>query len=143
MTDLKGSQTEANLRQALARESQSSHRYLYFAQQAEIDGHPEIAGLFRSVAETESTHAFGHLDFLTELGDPGTDQPVGTTEDNLRSAIAGETYDYTEMYPTFAATARSEGFDAIADWLDTLVDSERGQERRFARSLDGLTGKAE
>ena len=72
-----------------------------------------MAALFRSVAEGETGHAFGHFDFLAEVGDPVTGVPVGATTDNLNSAIEGETYEYTEMYPGFAKTARDEGFDEV------------------------------
>src|SRR5215212_9642914 len=114
MAELKGSKTEANLREAFASESQANRRYLYFAQKADIEGHPDVAALFRSVAEGETGHAFGHFDFLAEVGDPMTGEPVGATADNLKSAIAGETYEYTEMYPGFSKTAREEGFPEIA-----------------------------
>jgi len=113
MAELKGSKTEENLKEAFAGESQANRRYLYFAQKADIEGYPDVAMLFRSVAEGETGHAFGHFDFLAEVGDPATGEPVGPTEDNLRSAIAGETYEYTEMYPGFAKTARDEGFDEV------------------------------
>ncbi len=99
MPELNGSKTQENLKEAFAGESQANRRYLYFAQKADIEGYPDVAALFRSVAEGETGHAFGHFDFLAEVGDPVTGVPVGPTEDNLKSAIAGETYEYTEMYP--------------------------------------------
>src|SRR5690349_4215206 len=114
MPELKGSKTEENLKEAFAGESQANRRYLYFAQKADIEGYPDISALFRSVAEGETGHAFGHFDFLAAAGDPVTGAPVGATEDNLKSAIAGETYEYTEMYPGFARIARDEGFTEIA-----------------------------
>ena len=104
MAALKGSKTEANLKEAFAGESQANRRYLYFAQKADVEGYPDVSALFRSVAEGETGHAFGHFDFLREAGDPVTGVPVGATEDNLKSAIEGETYEYTEMYPGFAKT---------------------------------------
>ena len=110
MASLNGSKTHENFKHAFAGESQANRRYLYFAQKADIEGYPDVAALFRSVAEGETGHAFGHFDFLAEVGDPVTMEPVGETEDNLKSAIAGETYEYTEMYPGFAKTARDEGF---------------------------------
>ncbi len=112
MADLKGTKTHENLKEAFAGESQANRRYLYFAQKADVEGYPDVAALFRSVAEGETGHAFGHFDFLAEVGDPVTGVAVGPTEDNLKSAIEGETYEYTEMYPGFAKTARDEGFDA-------------------------------
>ncbi len=84
MASIKGTQTEKNLKEAFAGESQANRRYLYFAQKADIEGYPDVAALFRSVAEGETGHAFGHFDFLAETGDPVTGAPVGATEDNLR-----------------------------------------------------------
>jgi rubrerythrin len=139
MTDLKGSKTEANLKEAFASESQANRRYLYFAQKADIEGYPDISALFRSVAEGETGHAFGHFDFLASIGDPVTGEPVGATEDNLRSAIAGETYEYTAMYPGFARTARDEGFTEVAEWLETLARAEKSHAGRFKQGLDSIS----
>ena len=72
------------------------------------------------------------------VGDPATGEPVGPTEDNLKSAIAGETYEYTEMYPGFAKTARDEGFEEIAEWFETLARAERSHAGRFQKGLDSL-----
>ncbi len=138
MPALKGSKTEDNLKAAFAGESQANRRYLYFAQKADVEGYPNTAGLFRSVAEGETGHAFGHFDFLAEVGDPATGEPVGSTDNNLRSAIAGETYEYTEMYPGFSKTAREEGFEEIAEWLETLARAEKSHAGRFQQELDSL-----
>ena len=138
MPKLDGTKTHENLKEAFAGESQANRRYLYFAQKADVEGYPDVAALFRSVAEGETGHAFGHFDFLAEVGDPATDQPVGTTSDNLKSAIAGETYEYTEMYPGFAKTARAEGFAEIAEWFETLARAERSHAGRFKKGLDTL-----
>ena len=139
MADLKGSTTEKNLKEAFAGESQANRRYLYFAQKADVEGYPDVAALFRSVAEGETGHAFGHFDFLASCGDPVTGEPVGSTEENLRSAIAGETYEYTEMYPGFARTAREEGFDDIAEWLETLARAEKSHAGRFTQGLESIS----
>jgi rubrerythrin len=139
MSDLKGSKTEANLKEAFASESQANRRYLYFAQKADVEGYPDISALFRSVAEGETGHAFGHFDFLASTGDPVTGEPVGATEDNLRSAIASETYEYTEMYPRFARTARDEGFIEVAEWLETLARAEKSHAGRFAQGLESIS----
>ena len=135
MPALNGSKTHDNLKEAFAGESQANRRYLYFAQKADVEGYPDVAALFRSVAEGETGHAFGHFDFLAEVGDPVTNEPVGPTEDNLRSAIAGETYEYTEMYPGFAKTAREENFPEIADWFETLARAEKSHANRFSKLL--------
>src|SRR5581483_3951314 len=136
MAELKGSKTEANLKEAFAGESQANRRYLYFAQKADVEGYPDVAALFRSVAEGETGHAFGHFDFLAEVGDPVTGVAVGPTTDNLKSAIEGETYEYTEMYPGFARTARDEGFDEVAEWLETLARAEKSHAGRFTQGLE-------
>jgi rubrerythrin len=139
MAELNGSKTEENLKAAFAAESQANRRYLYFAQKADIEGYPDLSALFRSVAEGETGHAFGHLDFLAATGDPVTGEPVGSTEENLRSAIVAETYEYTEMYPGFARTARDEGFIEVAEWLETLARAEKSHALRFAQGLESIS----
>ena len=138
MPKLNGTQTHDNLKAAFAGESQANRRYLYFAQKADVEGQPDVAALFRSVAEGETGHAFGHFDFLAEVGDPATGVAVGATSDNLKSAVAGETYEYTEMYPGFAKTARDEGFEEVAEWLETLARAEKSHAGRFQGALDAL-----
>jgi rubrerythrin len=138
MAELKGTKTENNLKEAFAGESQANRRYLYFAQKADVEGHPDVAALFRSVAEGETGHAFGHFDFLAEVGDPATGEPVGSTENNLKSAIAGETYEYTEMYPGFSKTAREEGFEEVAEWLETLARAEKSHAGKFSKALESI-----
>ena len=138
MPALKGTKTHANLKDAFAGESQANRRYQYFARQADVEGYPDVAALFRSVSEGETGHAFGHFDFLKEVGDPATGVPVGSSEQNLKSAIEGETYEYTQMYPGFAKTAREEGFEEIAAWLETLARAERSHAGRFTKGLESL-----
>ena len=104
---LKGSKTEENLKAAFAGESQANRRYLYFAQKADVEGYNDISALFRSTAEGETGHAHGHLEYLEEVGDPATGMPIGGTEDNLKSAVAGETHEYTDMYPGMAKDGAS------------------------------------
>ncbi len=140
MAELEGSQTEANLRTALAMESEASRRYAYFAQQADVDGHPEVAALFRSVADGETGHAFGHLDFLIDCADPVGGAPLGSTEENLAAAEAGERRESQELYPAFAEVARREGFGEIADWLESLAGAEGHYAERFAKARDDLNG---
>ncbi|HYW75252.1 MAG TPA: rubrerythrin family protein [Gammaproteobacteria bacterium] len=136
--DLKGSKTHDNLKEAFAGESQANRRYLYFANKADIEGYNDVSTVFRSTAEGETGHAHGHLEYLESVGDPVTDEPIGGTADNLKSAIAGETYEYTDMYPGMAKAARSEGFDEIADWFETLAKAERSHANRFKKALDSL-----
>jgi len=139
MADLKGSKTNQNLKDAFAGESQANRRYLYFAKVADVEGYPEVAGNFRETAEGETGHAHGHLDYLKKVGDPATDLPIGSTEDNLRSAVAGETHEYTDMYPGMAKTARSEGFTEIADWFETLAKAEKSHAGRFEHMLKTIS----
>ena len=134
--ELKDSKTAQNLKDAFAGESQANRRYLYFAQKADIEGAPDVAGVFRSTAEGETGHAHGHLEYLEEVGDPATGEKMGETEDNLKSAIAGETHEYTDMYPGMAKTAREEGFEEIADWFETLAKAEKSHAGKFQRTLD-------
>ena len=138
MADLKGSKTHQNLKDAFAGESQANRRYLYFAKQADVEGYPEVAGLFKNTADAETGHAHGHLDFLKAVGDPATDKPIGDTRLNLAAAVAGETYEYTEMYPGMAKTARDEGFAEIAEWFETLAKAEKSHAGRLQKALDTL-----
>ena len=139
MAQLKGSKTQQNLKDAFAGESQANRRYLYFAKVADVEGHPDIAGLFRDTAEGETGHAHGHLDYLKAVGDPATDLKIGDTSLNLKSAVHGETHEYTNMYPGMAKTARDEGFTEIADWFETLAKAERSHANRFQKALDALS----
>ncbi|MGW8270134.1 MAG: rubrerythrin family protein, partial [Burkholderiales bacterium] len=118
---LKGSKTEQSLKEAFAGESQANRRYLYFAAKADVEGQNDVAALFRSTAEGETGHAHGHLEYLEQVGDPATGLPIGATRENLTAAVAGETHEYTDMYPGMAKTARDEGFGEIADWFETLA----------------------
>jgi rubrerythrin len=138
MSKLAGTKTHDNLKAAFAGESQANRRYLYFAKIADVEGEPDIAGLFRDTAEGETGHAHGHLDYLKSAGDPATGLPIGDTENNLKAAVAGETYEYTDMYPGMAKTARDEGFDEIAQWFETLAKAEKSHAGRFQRGLDEL-----
>ena len=123
--DLKGSTTEQNLKDAFAGESQANRRYLYFAAKADVEGYNDVATVFRSTAEGETGHAHGHLEYLETVGDPATGLPIGSTGNNLKAAIAGETHEYTDMYP---------------GWFETLAKAERSHANRFQKALDTLDG---
>jgi rubrerythrin len=138
MAQLKGTKTHQNLKDAFAGESQANRRYLYFAKAADVEGYPDVAGLFRDTAEGETGHAHGHLDYLKKVGDPATDLPIGGTAENLKAAIAGETHEYTDMYPGMAKAARQEGFNEIADWFETLAKAEKSHAGRFTQGLKSL-----
>ena len=138
MAALKGTRTHENLKAAFAGESQANRRYLYFAAKADVEGQNDVAAVFRSTAEGETGHAHGHLEYLEAVGDPATDLPIGPTRQNLSAAIAGETHEYTDMYPGMAKAAREEDFDEIADWFETLAKAERSHANRFQKALDNL-----
>lgn len=140
MPDLSGTATHHNLSKALVRESAASARYLWFARQADIEGLPEIAALFRSVADAETGHAHGHLEYLADIGDPASGEPLGDTAQNLAASIASEAHENDEMYPGFAETARAEGFPEIAEWFRTLARAEERHAERFRLGLDGISG---
>ena len=136
---LKGSRTAQNLKDAFAGESQANRRYLYFAQKADVEGYNDVSAVFRSTAEGETGHAHGHLEVLEAVGDPATGEPIGGTALNLKAAIAGETHEYTDMYPGMARTARQEGFEEIADWFETLAKAEKSHAGRFTKALHSLS----
>src|SRR5919197_4747196 len=138
MAELKGTKTHQNLKDAFAVESMANRRYLYFAKVAVVEGYPDIDGNSRDTAEGETGHAHGHLDYLKQVGDPATDLPIGDTAKNLKAAVAGETHEYTDMYPGMAKRAREEGFAEIADWFETLAKAERCHANKFQKALDGL-----
>ena len=136
-TSVKGTLTEKCLKDAFAGESKANRRYLYFANMADIAGAPDVAAVFRSTAEGETGHAHGHMEYLIDggSGDPETGLPAATVREALESAIAGETHEYTDMYPGMAKTARDEGLDEIADWFETLAKAERSHANRFTKAL--------
>ena len=135
---LNGTKTLQNLKDAFAGESQANRRYMYFAKVADVEGYPDVAGLFKDTADGETGHAHGHLDYLAVVGDPATDLPIGSSRLNLKAAVAGETHEYTDMYPGMAKSARDEGFEEIADWFETLAKAERSHANRFQKALDAL-----
>ena len=138
MKELKDTKTHANLKDAFAGESQANRRYMYFAKVADVEGLPDVAGLFKDTADGETGHAHGHLDYLKQVGDPATDLPIGNTAKNLKAAVHGETYEYETMYPGMAKQAREEGHDDIAEWFETLAKAEKSHAGRFQKMLDTL-----
>ena len=137
--DLRGTKTHENLKAAFAGEAQANRRYLYFARLADSEGHAEVAELFREVAQHETGHAFGHMRFLKDVGDPVTGVPIGTTRQNLTSGYEGETYEATQMYPGFAQVAREEGFEELTKWFESLAKVEKSHADLYAKALEKLT----
>ena len=138
MPSLRGTVTEQNLKNAFAWESQANPGYLYFARKADAEGFNDTAAVFRATAESKTGHAHRHLEYLEEVRDPATGKPIGSTRDNLKAAIAGETHKYVDIYPGMARAARQEGFDEIADWFETLAKAGKSHAGRFRKALDAL-----
>lgn len=137
------SKTHQNLKAAFAGESQANRRYTWMAQVADKEGLPEVASLFKHSADGETGHALKHLMFLAaQAADPATGMPLGDSRTNLKSAVAGETYEYTDMYPEFARVAREEGHIEIAAWFETLAKVERFHAGRFQEALTKLESGA-
>ncbi|MCL2381740.1 MAG: rubrerythrin family protein [Treponema sp.] len=130
MKNLAGTKTQANLMAAFAGESQARSKYFYFAKRAKEEGYDEVASYFGDTAINEQAHAKIWLKFL---------DGIGTTEENLRSAIGAEHFENTQMYPSYAETAREEGFDAIARLFDFVSSIEKSHEDHFGRLLKKLT----
>ena len=120
--------TEENLNQAFAGESEANRKYLAFAQQAEKDGFPEVARLFRAGAEAETVHAMAHLRQL---------KVVKSTAENLEAAKAGETYEYTEMYPPMVKQAEEESSPAATTFKFALAAEER-HANLYAQALEAV-----
>ena len=138
MVELAESKTIENLRAAFAGESQAIRRYTYFSRKADEEGFPEVAALFRAVSDGETAHALRHFDYMRKAGDPVTKAPVLDVKGMLDSAIKGETYECTNMYPEFAKVARQEGFDEIAKWFETLAKAEKAHAGKFKEALEKL-----
>lgn len=120
--DLKGSQTEKNLLEAFAGESQARNKYTYYASKAKSEGYVQIASLFEETAGNEKEHA--KIWFKLVHG-------IGSTAENLKDAAAGENYEWTSMYPGFAKTAREEGFTKIAFLFEGVAKIEKEHDERY------------
>jgi rubrerythrin len=135
MGSLKGTQTEKNLLTAFSGESQARNRYTYFASQAKKEGYVQMADIFTETADQEKEHAKRLFKFLeggeVEIAAAFPAGVIGTTVENLKAGAAGEHYEYTEMYPGFAKTAREEGFDAIAAAFEAIAVAEKQHEKRY------------
>ncbi len=133
--ELKGSRTEKNLLAAFAGESQARNRYTYFASKAKKEGFVQIAAIFEETANQEKEHAKRLFKLLkggeTEVSATFPAGVIGTTTENLQAAAAGENYEHTSMYPSFAQTARNEGFNEIADIFIAIAVAEKQHEKRY------------
>jgi len=129
MADLKGTRTEADLKEAFAGESQANRKYLAFARQAEAEGYPQVARLFRAAAEAETVHALAHLRVLGGIGD---------TAANLKEAISGETAEFTEMYPQMIREATRAGYDSALKSFTYANTVEKVHAKLYQKALDNL-----
>ena len=131
--NLKGTRTEANLMAAFAGESQATNKYTYYASKAKKDGYVQIANIFEATARNEREHAKIWFKLLHGGSVPGT-------MDNLADAAAGENYEWTDMYATFAKEAREEGFEEIAFLFDGVAAIEKEHEERYRKLLANIEG---
>jgi len=132
MAELKGSKTEANLKEAFAGESQARNKYTFFAKVAKKEGYEQISEIFLETAENEREHAKLHLKKL---------EGIGNTIDNLKDCIEGENYEWTDMYPTMAQEAREEGFEDIAAHFEGIAEIEKRHEERYTSLLEAVQGE--
>lgn len=129
MEKLKGTKTEKNLKEAFAGESMARNNYAYFASAAKKEGYEQISAVFLETAENEKEHAKMMVKFL---------KGIGTTEENLETAADGENYEWTDMYNRFAADAREEGFNEIADVFEAIGRVEKQHEKRYRALLQNM-----
>jgi rubrerythrin len=140
--DLKGTQTEQNILTAFAGESQARNRYTYFAKQAKEDGYEQIAAIFEETANQEKEHAKRLFKMLeggeVEIQAAFPAGVIGTTEENLVAAAAGENFEHTQMYPGYAQTALEEGFKGPAAVMQSIAVAEQGHEERYLALLENI-----
>lgn len=142
MKNVKGTQTEKNLLTAFAGESQARNRYTYFASKARKEGYVQISTIFEETADQEKEHAKRFFKFLeggeVEITAAFPAGVISSTAENLEAAKGGETYEYTEMYPGFAETARNEGFEEIAKVFEAISIAEKQHANRYNQLLENV-----
>ena len=129
--ELKGSKTEQNLMTAFAGESQARNKYTYFASKAKKEGYEQIAAIFQETSDNEKEHAKMWFKLLNGGA-------IGSTEENLKAAAAGENYEWTDMYAEFAKTAKEEGFARIAYLFEEVGKIEKEHEERYLKLLENV-----
>ncbi|GBE52988.1 rubrerythrin [bacterium BMS3Bbin14] len=144
MANLKGTQTEKNILTAFAGESQARNRYTYFASQAKKEGYVQMSAIFAETADQEKEHAKRLFKLLkggeVEIAGSFPAGVIGTTLDNLKASAAGENYEHSTMYPSFAEVARQEGFADIADIFMAIAVAEKQHEKRYLALAANITG---
>ncbi|MGM0567869.1 MAG: rubrerythrin [Elusimicrobiota bacterium] len=142
MSTIKGSETEKNLLKAFAGESQARNRYTYFSSVAKKEGYRHISEIFEETANQEKEHAKRLFKFLeggeVEISAAYPAGSISSTIENLKSAAAGENYEWTDMYPSFAQTAREEGFDDVAGTIDAIAVAEKQHEKRYKALVSNI-----
>ncbi len=141
--ELKGTRTERNILTAFAGESQARNRYTFFAERAREEGYQQIADIFEETADQECQHA-ERLFRLLKGGEVEVQAAfpagvIGSTAENLRAGAAGENYEWSDMYPTFAEVAREEGLEGVARIFEAIAVAEKQHEKRYL----GLLGNVE
>lgn len=138
MANLEGLDTHKHLKDAFAEEAVTAYRYLYFAKIADIEGQPDVAQLFRDLAEGGICNAHGSLDYLRTEGDPLTGAPIGETDRNLHAALLAETGKFSDLYPSMAVVAHAEGFPDVASWFETLAKLKRAHVQQLREVIARL-----
>lgn len=142
MKSIKGTETEKNLLKSFAGESQARNRYTMFAKKAQQQGYVQISHIFTETADQERVHAQQFFKFLeggeVEITAGFPAGVVGSTEENLEAAAGGENFEWTELYPSFAKTARAEGFEEIAAVWDAVCVAEKQHEKRYKDLLSNI-----
>ncbi|ADK79747.1 rubrerythrin [Sediminispirochaeta smaragdinae] len=142
MKSLKGTETEKNLLKGFSGESQARNRYTYFAGKAKKEGYVQIADVFEETANQEKEHAKRLFKFLEggelEITASFPAGVIGTTEENLAEAAGGENYEWTDMYPSFAAKAKEEGFNEIAAVFTAIAVAEKQHEKRYKELRENI-----
>nr|WP_321468496.1 rubrerythrin family protein [uncultured Desulfobulbus sp.] len=142
MSSLKGTQTEKNILTAFCGESQARNRYTFFASKAKNEGYVQISTIFEETANQEKEHAKRLFKLLeggeVEISGAFPAGVIGSTEENLAEAAAGENHEHMVMYPEFAATARKEGFTAIASIFEAIAVAEKQHEKRYLDLMNNI-----
>ncbi len=142
MSSIKGTETEKNIMAAFAGESQARNRYTFFASKAKKEGYVQIASIFQETADQEKEHAKRLFKLLeggeVEITGSFPAGIIGTTEENLLASAGGEHYEHAEMYPSFAETARREGFNDIAAIFEAIAVAEKQHEARYLALAENI-----
>ena len=145
MKSIKGTQTEKNILTAFAGESQARNRYTYFASKAKKDGYVQITDIFEETANQEKEHAKRLFKMLlggeVSISASFPDGVIGTTLENLQESAAGEKYEYTIMYPSFATVAKDEGLIEVADVFTAIAVAEKQHEKRYLELAANIIGE--